>query len=97
MGEKVFLGDIVAGTAASIAEGTSTALKMYSDKALKDAVNTGAIPVGTDTEIETGTDTTAKLYAPDQLNSAINSLIETAVPDGTEAQIIAGTLSRFFN
>ena len=91
VGEKVFLGDIVAGTAASIAEGTSTALKMYSDKALKDAVNTGAIPVGTDTEIETGTDTTAKLYAPDQLNSAINSLIETAVPDGTEAQIIAGT------
>lgn len=91
VGEKVFRGDIVAGTAASIADGTSTALKMYSDKALKDAVNTGAIPVGTDTEIETGTDTTAKLYAPDQLNSAINSLIETAVPDGTEAQIIAGT------
>jgi len=91
VGEKVFRGDIVAGTAASIADGTSTALKMYSDKALKDAVNTGAIPVGTNTEIETGTDTTAKLYAPDQLNSAINSLIETAVPNGTEAQIIAGT------
>ena len=91
VGEKVFRGDIVAGTAASIADGTSTALKMYSDKALKDSVNTGAIPIGTDTEIETGTDTTAKLYAPDQLNSAIDSLIETAVPDGTEAQIIAGT------
>lgn len=91
VGERVLRGDIVAGTAASIADGTSTALKMYSDKELKDSLSTGAIPVGTDTEIETGTDTTAKLYAPDQLNSAIDSLIETAVPDGTEAQIIAGT------
>lgn len=87
VGEKVFLGDIVAGTAASIAAGTSTALKMYSDKELKESLSTGAIPVGTAAEIETGTDTTAKLYAPDQLNSAINGI----VPDGTEAQIIAGT------
>jgi len=91
VGDKVFRGDIVEGTAASISDGTSTDLKMYSDKALKDSLNTGAIPIGTAAEIETGTDTTAKLYAPDQLNSAIDSLIETAVPDGTEAQIIAGT------
>lgn len=77
VGEKVFRGDIVAGTAASIAEGTSEALKMYSDKELKESLSTGAIPIGTDTEIETGTDTVAKIYAPDQLNSAIKTIAQS--------------------
>lgn len=74
VGEKVFRGDIVAGTAASIAEGTSTALKMYSDKELKDSLSTGAIPVGTKAQIITGADTTAKLYKPADINGAVKDI-----------------------
>jgi len=74
VGEKIFRGDIVAGTAASIADGTSTALKMYSDKELKDSLNTGAIPVGTKAQIITGTDTTAKLYKAADINGAVKDI-----------------------
>lgn len=42
-------------------------------------------------DIITGTDTVQANYSPAELNGAIDSLIETAVPDGTEAQIITGT------
>ena len=80
VGDKVFRGEIVEGTAASISDGTSTDLKMYSDKALKDSLNTGAIPIGTAAEIETGTDTTAKLYAPDQLNGAVKDIAVAQYP-----------------
>lgn len=38
VGEKVFRGIITEGTAASIATGTSTDLKMYSDSELKSAI-----------------------------------------------------------
>ena len=57
VGEKVFLGDIVAGTAASIANGTSTDLKMYSDSELKSGINSVIDSfISVETEVWTGSE-----------------------------------------
>lgn len=60
VGEKVFRGIITGGTAASIAIGTSTDLKMYSDAELKSAISA---VMNSETEIWTGSEASVDLTA----------------------------------
>jgi hypothetical protein len=58
VGDKVFRGDITEGTAASISDGTSTHLKMYSDSELKSVMNS---ILGSETEVWTGSESSLDL------------------------------------
>lgn len=91
-GLRTLRGNIVVGDAAGIADGTSTAPKMYTDSALKAAINGGAIPVGTTDEIKTSTDTTPKIYSPKAVGDAIDQTVDEYVTAilADDAEVAAG-------